>query len=243
MKKLHVNLTLKGRIYMKYKTVIIAVALVALVIIILTVFLKRDINNANAIAESAEKEPFLILDNGLNNEKYNYQLPDSFTYKEAYAKCLQVQKWSNDMVDFMQSLKIEIVKISEGPNSKAISGGQLDLAKVNKKDDYDTPTKVMVGDETKKGKAYLLHTKFNQYHKSLLSIMNPRDTLNYTDSLDSEIDNQSYVDIEDPEIDGWEKHIFYHMPLAAAIAHLSKLQADIRHDESVVINYFFMKSK
>ena len=118
MKKLHVNLTLKGRIYMKYKTVIIAVALVALVITILTVFLKRDINNANAIVESAEKEPFLILDNGLNNEKYNYQLPDSFTYKEAYAKCLQVQKWSTDMVDFMQNLKIEIVKISEGPNSK-----------------------------------------------------------------------------------------------------------------------------
>ena len=243
MKKLHVNLTLKGQIYMKYKTVIIAVALVALVIIILTVFLKRDINNANAIVESAEKEPFLILDNGLNNEKYNYQLPDSFTYKEAYAKCLQVQKWSNDMVQYIHDLKMEMIRLAEGSDTDAIDGDKIILANVKHKDDYDTPTKVMVGDDTKKGKAYLLHTKFNQYHKSLLSIMNPRDTLNYTDSLDSEIDNQSYVDIEDPEIDGWEKHFFYHMPLAAAIAHLSKLQADIRHDESVVINYFFMKSK
>lgn len=147
------------------------------------------------------------------------------------------------MVDFMQDLKIEIIKTSEGPNSEAIDGDKINLAKVNKKDDYDTPTKVMVGDDTKKGKAYLLHTKFNQYHKSLLSIMNPKDTLNYADSLDSKIDNRSYVDLEDPEIDGWEKHIFYHTPLAAAIAHLSKLQGDIRNDESVVINYFFMKSK
>ncbi|UPT67808.1 MAG: hypothetical protein M0D57_03850 [Sphingobacteriales bacterium JAD_PAG50586_3] len=228
---------------MKYKTIILVIAAFAAVLTTLALLIRCDINKANDIIESAEKEPHLMLDNGLNSKKYNYQLPDSFTYKEAYGNCLQVQKWSADMVDFIQGLKIEIIKTSEGPNSEAIDGNKIDLAKVNKKDDYDTPTKVMVGDDTKKGKAYLLHTKFNKYHKSLLSIMNPKDTLNYTDSLDSEIDDRSYVDIEDPEIDGWEKHIFYHTPLVAAIAHLSKLQADIRHDESVVINYFFMKSK
>lgn len=228
---------------MKYKIIILVIVIVAAVLTTLALLIKRDINKANDIIESAEKEPYLILDNGLNNEKYNYQLPDSFIYKESYAKCLQVQKWSADMVLFIDNLKIELIKRSEGPNSEAIVDGKINLGKINKKDDYDTPTNFMVGDGTKKGKAYLLHTKFNQYHKSLLSIMNPKDTLAYTDSLHSEIDDSSYSEPEDPEIDGWEKYIFYHTPLVAAIAHLSKLQGDIRNDESVVINYFFMKSK
>jgi hypothetical protein len=228
---------------MKYKIIILLAVIIAVIATALTLSIIRHINIANDIIMSEKKEPFLMLDNGLNNKKYNYQLPDSATKQELFAKCLLVQKWSADMVDYMQKLKIEMLKLADGPNTEAVDGDKVNLAKLTNKDDYDTPTIYMVGDDKKKGKAYELHTKFSQYHKSLLSIMNPKDTLAYTDSLQSEINRRDYIDPEDPEIDGWEKHIFYHAPMAAAIAHLSKLQADIRNDESVIINYFFMKAK
>ena len=215
---------------MKYKTIILVIAAVALGLTTLTLLIRRNINEANDSIESAEKESLLILDNGLNSKKHNHQLPDSFTYKEAYRNCLLVQKWSEDMVQFMDDLKKEMILIADGPNPEAIDGDKIYLAKLVHKDDYDTATEFMIGDSIKKGKAYLLHTKFSQYHASLLSIMNPKDTLAYTDSLQSELDDRNYIDVEEPELNGWEKHIFYHTPMAAAIAHLSKLQGDIRDD-------------
>lgn len=228
---------------MKYKTIIVAIVFGIALVSILTVIISNQINKANSTISEVQKEPIVILDEGVSGKKYNMHIPDKATYKELYDKCVLVQKWSEDMVQFMDDLKKEMILIADGPNTEAIEGDKIYLAKLAHKDDYDTPTKFMVGDSIKKGKAYLLHTKFSQYHKSLLSIMSPKDTLSYTDSLRSELDDSYYIDEEEPELNGWEKHIFHHTPMAAAIAHLSKLQGDIRHDESVVINYFFMKSK
>lgn len=195
---------------------------------------------------------FVIMNDGLtstrvNLEDKNKDLLKIFKessqsqpkYRPAYDKAEQVHKLAEGLVKEVEDMKILLLNEAE-PGTEALEGNKILLAKLGKKDDYDTPTRVMVGLETgPPGKGKELKAKLDNYVKTIMDkYVDPRDK----DRLKTAIfiDTKDPVkDPEEPEITTWEAKIFHHTPMAAAIAHLSKIQGDIRKVESEAISYLF----
>ena len=68
---------------------------------------------------------------------------DAKKYGDVNAKALDVKKASDGMVKYIQDLKEEMVRTSDG--IEACSQTPI-LRDIEKKDDYDTPTHLMCGD-------------------------------------------------------------------------------------------------
>lgn len=194
---------------------------------------------------------FVIMNDGLSEsaisvEKKNKDLLANFKdaastqpkYKEAYDKAVQANNLANALVKEIEDMKITLLKECEGPESEALAGGKITLSKLGKKDDYDTPTRVMVGLETgPPGLGKGLKEKLRKYVKDLLKLANPKDSAMLHKSIT--INPIDAVDPDEPEINTWEAKIFHHTPMAAAIAHLSKIQGDIRNAEGETIGNLF----
>lgn len=196
---------------------------------------------------------FVIMNDGLtdtrvNLEKKNSDLLKIFEdaaktqpkYKAAYDKSKEIHALADKLTKEVEDMKINLIKECEGPETEALEGGtKIVLAKLGKKDDYDTPTRVMVGLETgPPGKGIELKKKLNDYVKTIMDkYVDPRDKDKLKTSI--YINTKDEKDPEEPEIDTWEEKIFHHTPMAAAIAHLSKIQGDVRKVESEAIGYLF----
>jgi gliding motility-associated protein GldM len=194
---------------------------------------------------------FVIMDDGLSAsatsvEKKNNSLLADFKaaaatqpkFVDAYNKAVQANKLANALVKDVQDLKLLLIKECEGDATEAIVDGKIVLAKLGKKDDYDTPTRVMVGLETgPPGKGADLKLKLRKYVKDLLALANPKDSAALHKAIT--IYTKDEVDPDEPEINTWEAKIFHHTPMAAAIAHLSKIQGDVRNAEGETIGNLF----
>jgi len=196
---------------------------------------------------------FVIMNDGLEKTKENLQRQSGeiFTllekqnknqpgkYGTAYANALKVQKDAAALLKYVDELKVELIKAADGPESEALAGGKIILAKLNSKDNYDIPTNIMVGNETAgPGKAKDLKAKLEKFRADLLAMVkaNDKKAIDAGFSIDTK---DPVADPEEPEITKWEEKIFHHAPMAAAIAHLTKIQTDIRDAEGDMISYLF----
>lgn len=194
---------------------------------------------------------FVIMNDGLtdtriNLESKNKDLLKIFQesaksqpkYKAAYDKSTEVHKLADNLVNEIEKMKLDLLNESE-PGSEAVVNGKIELAKLGKKDDYDTPTRVMVGGEDgPPGKGKALKENLNKYVKTIMDkYIDPRDKEKMKNSI--YINTKDEKDPDEPELSTWEAKIFHHTPMAAAIAHLSKIQGDVRKVESEAISYLF----
>ena len=165
---------------------------------------------------------------------------DAKKYGEVNAKALDVRKASDAMVKYIQELKEQMVRTSDG-----LEAGEKtpDLRDMEKKDDYDTPTHLMCGDanDGRGAKATEFKNKIEEYKKKMLSDVPADIQADFKKRLDG------LLNTSDPESnsteykeDGkrtWEMSKFYHNPVVASVALLTKFQGDIRNSESQVIDY------
>ena len=195
---------------------------------------------------------FVIMNDGLtdtrlNLEKKNSDLLKIFEesaktqpkYKAAYDKSKEIHVLADNLNKEIEKMKIDLLKESDGPETESVVGDKIVLAKLGKKDDYDTPTRVMVGGEgNPPGKGVDLKKKLRDYVNTIMTkYIDPRDKEKLKSSV--YINTEDKPDPEEPEINTWEAKIFHHAPMAAAIAHLSKIQGDVRKVESEAIGYLF----
>ena len=165
---------------------------------------------------------------------------DAKKYGDVNAKAQEIKKASDTMVKYLQDLKEEMVRHSDGIEA----GAKVpDLRDMEKKDDYDTPTHLMCGDanDGRGAKATEFKNKLEEFKKQLLKTYPP----------DLQAEKKAVFDkllgTQDPESnsteykeDGkrtWEMSKFYHNPVVASVALLTKFQGDIRNSESQVIDY------
>lgn len=150
-------------------------------------------------------------------------------------KAQEVQKISNDMVQYIESVKWEAISRSEGiPLEEA---KVLPLRDVKGKDKYDATTNYFIGpsQDGSKGKSRELKEKIIQFKAEVLN------------GLDEETRKSIKLglDVEGPFQDAsgakqnWEMHNFYHTILAANVTFLNKLIADVRNIESDVVSTLF----
>ncbi|MFN8180257.1 MAG: gliding motility protein GldM [Bacteroidota bacterium] len=159
---------------------------------------------------------------------------DANKYKDVNDRANAVKKSAGDLVKFIEELKTQLVTTTDH-----IDAGQPvpELRMMERKDDYDVPTNLMCGDDQNgKGKAATeLKNKLEAFKKVILANAPKGSGVADPKQLDKLLNT---ADPEKPE-EGkrtWEMVNFYHNPVVATVALLTKLQSDVRNAESQVID-------
>lgn len=206
---------------------------------------------------------FIIVNDGLEKTSINFK--DKIDAQHAafenayqenqkkvgpyYEKARNVEKRSNELFDYINMVKANIIAKTEGYPEIADAIGKdefgndttVNIKNIGKKDNYDTPTNEMIGSEPgspKEGEytARDLHQRMADFRDALLGYVEPgsalESSLNATFNFDDRADASGLVN-------NWESYNFYHTPLAAVLTILSKIQTDVRNAESDVVKQLF----
>lgn len=210
-----------------------------------------------ALNVSAEVlDAFRIVDEGLKKTTENFYEKNKVLYKEfdkKYAlnekkvgphkdKADEVRERADELYNYIQDLKLEIVKTSQGQNEEenaAIEDGKIKNEKLKALDKTDVPSRVLIGDNYN-GKGYELKEKIKNYRDFLLGLIDEEDT-RVIHSIESSLETKDpdAADSEHGEALTWEVKHFYNIPMGAIMPILSKFQSDVRNTESEVVQYLF----
>ena len=193
-------------------------------------------------------------------------LNDQKKVQKWYDDAKDVQRSSEDLVNHIEDLKQYLIMRTDGLDSNEVkilldnvanasNDAQRDAAQtivdsvfslrnVNSKDNYDIATNIMIGGEEGKLKegphtAAELVQKLNDFRDQLISKLDPKKGQSIIDALTMNFDTEKEVAISDSEKEPWAFANFYHIPLAAVVTNLSKIQTDVRNAESDVVKYLF----
>ncbi len=160
-------------------------------------------------------------------------------------KALEVKARTQKLYDYIQDLKIKTLNEAENGKSEAIKGKTIDRDKIENTTDYDTPHRIMIGDDlSDKSEARKLKNEVAALREFMLALGSKEKALpeqlvqSISKSLDTEpphIEGKK----NDPEHSTWEYHKFGHSPLMGFLAIMSSLQIDLRNAESEMINYLY----
>ena len=193
-------------------------------------------------------DAFVIVDDGMNKTIKNFVKKNKSvyaTFDEQYAinqarvgklydEVQVVKAKSDELYEFIQDLKIEIVKKSEGEETEAIKEREIVGDEIGGKDNTDIPAEIMVGDNNDKaGKQ--LREKMEEYREHLLELVDD-DFVSLEESLEEGLDTHDHKD-DEGVTHSWESEHFEHLPLISVLTIMTGLQANIRNAESDVINY------
>ncbi|MES2762298.1 MAG: GldM family protein [Bacteroidota bacterium] len=203
------------------------------------------------VDESLGKSKDILDDNNARVQKAfeAYVRDGNYEAKPYLLKSIETQK-SIRMVDaYIDSMKLMIERKTEGVAKSDTS----QLRFMEKLDDFDTPTYLLIGsDETKpidtKYSAKDLRLQLTNLHNDLLTLID-----NMQKDAKTKLDSESITTLKQKlgtikpvdrnlEKDGiklnWELENFYHMPMAAVITNLDKIQADMKNLESEFLHTF-----
>ncbi len=149
------------------------------------------------------------------------------------------------MYNYIQDLKLRILNEAERGKSEAIEGKSIDRDKIEATTDYDTPHRIMIGNELNdKSEARKLKNEIAQLREFMLTVVTEKplpDQLK--ESISKSLDTDPPLPVKgkknDPETQTWEYHKFGHSPLMGFLAIMSSLQIDLRNAESEMINYLY----
>ncbi len=169
--------------------------------------------------------------------------------KPYYIKAKEVTQLSQTTFDYITTLKQNIQQYTEdvkGADTMKLSG-------IEKLDDYDKPTYILIGpDETKpadtkysakelRRNITTLTTQLNkmidEMHDKKGTVLPKEDYNILKEKIKLFTPHDNFKD-KDGKAICWEIKNFYNMPLAGVITNLSKMQSDIRNIESEMVTTF-----
>lgn len=197
-------------------------------------------------------EAFKRVDQGLTKTTANYIKKNDLTYAafdvaaaenpekagQWKTKAYEVKARADELFNYIQDLKVEIITKAEGKESEALlPDNQIDITKVKRIDENNIPSEVLIG-ANQAGKGNDLKALIEDYRGFLVETLGGKD-------MDAE---QSILDIlntDDPKnlektgTEDWVTATFQTLPLVAAITILSKMQVDVRNAETDVLNFLY----
>lgn len=196
-------------------------------------------------------EAFKKVDNSLTLTIANYAAKNDLIYQEfdraAYENpakagdyrktAYEVKERADEIFNYMQGLKIEIIKEAEkDENTPAVRGNEVIIDEVKKIDENNVPSQILIGAH-ENGKAFALKTMLVDFREFLIETLegkNPSAEEALRKSLNTD-------DGRDPsgQPERWENLTFHNLPLVAVITVLSKMQVDIRNAETEVLNSLY----
>jgi len=174
-----------------------------------------------------------ILNNMLFNDIQGAYALDAKKTQIQMDKATQIRTHSAEMLTYIKLLKNKVISATEEITMDQADTIHLDY--LSSKDNYDTPTNLMVGmvEDGSEGKSKELHQKINTYIKTIESLFNENDRRNLKLGLKLE------GGIQDGQELNWEVKTFDRTPLVATIAILSKLEMDVINAEYSALNMLY----
>ncbi len=195
-------------------------------------------------------DAFTLVDDGLSTTTQNFAAENEGLYARMYTenelnptkvgdwknRADQVKASSDELYEFMNQCKIEIVQVKD---EEAIHDGVVHLADVKLKDDNNIPAAIML--VNKRGEE--LKAKIIEHREFMLGMVDDHET--YKTTIEA---IEGILSTEVPEMGlhsgskkgvtpTWESTYFEHLPLASVITILSKMQGDVRNVESEMLSY------
>jgi gliding motility-associated protein GldM len=222
---------------------------------LLALNVSKDILNAFLVVNDNMENSNQSFNSKINSEyakfESQYQLNPGKT-QEYWDKALQVRVKSFEMMQYIESIKQEVVARSEKvsieearkqfftvqQNPNPLKPGTtydkytVNLNNVATKDKFDVPTNYMIG-QNKNGKAFELSAKLKEYRKFILGVIGEQ----FADKVGMVTDGK-YVDASGSS-QNWETYNFYNTILAANVTILNKIIAEIQTAEFDAINNLY----
>lgn len=167
-------------------------------------------------------------------------------YGGAFASAQQVQQQAQEMVAYIDQIKARVISETEKlPMEQVIASNAagvdtvLSLENAKGKDNYTVMTNLMGMGEPAKPKegeftARELRTKLEAFREQLKTVAAANPVL--VANLDRMFNFDDRRDASGT-MSNWESINFYHVPLAAGVTILSKIQMDIRNAENELVNW------
>lgn len=196
-------------------------------------------------------EAFKNVDKGLSKTIENYAAKNNVLYESfdraaaqnpvkagpSRDKAYMVKQRSDELFDYLQDLKIEIIRRTEGDETPAVSGREIIIDEVRRIDDRDVPSEILIGAH-QSGKGNDLRALINSYRDDMI-----RDVLDGKNKAIEEslvkIFNTDDVTNAEGEKVPWLNDSFQTLPLVAVICILSKMQVDVRNAETDLLNFLY----
>lgn len=177
---------------------------------------------------------------GKNKQAYDAfdkQMQNDKAKTEPFFKKAQVVKAECDKLDkYVNALKEELIRTTDKmePNAKMVP-----LREMKSQDNYDEPTRIMCGDKQdgRGHKATELKGKIDAFKKSIISTLDAKDRDKFTKRLDELFNTKDPAKTTEDGKKTWEMANFYHNPVVATVALLSKIQTDIKNAESEIVTH------
>ena len=150
---------------------------------------------------------------------------------EAFEKATQIKEVSNEMVEYIEQLKVRYIEHVEGTSAYNENGALKTVEDLKAKDDVSKATNFMILG----GNAKDLKEQLESYRTKLLSMVDEpyREVMEKTIGLDV---NEKYKNATGtPET--WETHYFEGVIFAAGVTLLNKTIGEVRNAESGVLKY------
>jgi gliding motility-associated protein GldM len=189
-------------------------------------------------------DAFVLVNEGLETTTKNFGKKNQTTYEafafakknnEAkvtpfYNKAMEAKKHSEELYKYIEDLKKELMmKTEDVPKEVADT---LTLKYLGVKDNQDIPAEILI----LKGKGKELKGKIGDYKAKLTALVKD---LQGGKELNLGLETKDPPPSADHGSVSWESHYFEHVPIAAIITLLSKIQGDVKNAEADVVNFLF----
>ncbi|MGE0078500.1 MAG: gliding motility protein GldM [Bacteroidales bacterium] len=199
-------------------------------------------------------EAFVLVDNGLSRTTENYRVKNDKLYTEfdnaMLVNPVKVGPWkqradeikakAREIYDYVQNLKIEIVKSSEGEETPALEGGKVISEEIQAKSDLDKAAKILIGLEGN-GKAYELKRKIIDFRDYIVKQIDQDKGAELINSINGILNTDDPPVKEDGTHNTWESARFEHIPLISVMPQLTKVQVDVLNTEAEILNYLLQQ--
>jgi gliding motility-associated protein GldM len=197
-------------------------------------------------------EAFRKVDNGLTQTIRNYTLKNDVIYREFdraasenptkagkyKTAAYQVKERADEAYNFIQGLKIEIIKKTEkDPETPAVNGNEVIIDKVERHiDDTNVPSEILIG-ANENGKANDLKALLSEYRQFLITTLDGKNPTAEA-ALKKSLNTDDGIN-RDGAKERWENLNFQTLPMVAVICILSEYQVNVRNGETEVLNYLY----
>jgi gliding motility-associated protein GldM len=211
----------------------------------------KDILDAfNLVDETMTKSNISLTQ--ANNVKYNAIESDTTANgKAAQAKAKQLQKLTNDMVLYIDNLRMDLVKYVDGAEKVQEGLAEtkttiLPVEKIEGKDNFDKSTFFLLEEKIGgKTRATALKEKVEEYKANILKLL-PTKKKNGKDTgqVDPEVYKKAAAAIglsmenfrkKDGTVEDWENHTFNHLITAGTVIIFAKMSGEVRNAESAIL--------
>jgi len=165
-------------------------------------------------------------------ESQNNTLLDKSRQNNCYEMAIEIEKKSTDLINFVEAIKVDIVKAIGEDNKQAIEGGIVNIKKIKNFDNNYYTHFILIG-EDHKGKAFELKERIEDLREQLINLSGKDG--NTTKVINTLLDT-SLPENRPEWAKSWEMMYFNHISVVGCMNVLSTLQRNVRLAEKEALH-------